>query len=125
MGEPAKVFEFPGEIGDRKIYVVHNEPEPADHPAIQISISRQDSVHWTSYSQGFKVRELRLIAKGPNAVPNPPKHPFYREFPTDNPEFEVQINSGPAKPEACDCTYEAYFDFEDGSQADPHIQIGK
>ena len=37
MGEPAEVYQFPGEIGDRRIYVVHNGPEPIDHPAIQIS----------------------------------------------------------------------------------------
>jgi hypothetical protein len=125
MAEAAKVFQFPGEIGDCKIYVVHNGPEPEDHPAIQISISRQDSVHWTSYSQKFRVRELNLIRKGPGAVAKPPEHPFYREFPRDNPNYEVQINSGPAKPEAYDCTYEAHFDFEDGTQGDPHIQIGK
>ncbi len=124
MGEAAEVLQFPGEIGDRRIYVVHNGPEPVDHPAIQISISRQDSVHWTSYSQGFKVRELRLKEK-PNDMLEAPKHPFYREFPRDSPSFETQINSGPAKPEACGCTYEAFFTFEDGNEVDPHIQIGK
>ena len=73
MGQTAKVFEFPGEIGDRRIYVVHNEPEPADHPAIQISISRQDSVHWISYSQKFRVSELKFKynEKGIGGSPRP------------------------------------------------------
>jgi hypothetical protein len=124
MGEPARVFEFPGEIGDRKIYVVHNAPEPADHPAIQISISRQDSVHWISYSQKFRVRELKFKDNGDKAGVHP-EQPFYREFPRDSGEFQAQINSGPARPEAEGCTYEAFFEFEDGSQVDPHIQIGK
>ena len=88
MGEPAKVFEFPGEIGDRKIYVVHNAPEPADHPAIQISISRQDSVHWISYSQKFRVRELKFKDNGDKAGVHP-EHPFYREFPRDSGEFQA------------------------------------
>jgi len=53
-----------------------------------------------------------------------PEHPFYREFPGENPEHTYQINSGPARPEAQDHTYEAHFHFEDGSEADPHIRVG-
>lgn len=124
MGEPAEVYQFPGEIGDRKIYVVHDEPEPADHPAIQISISRQDSVHWVSYSKRFRVSGLKFLSKEKD-VGVPPPHPFYRKFPDDSRDYEVQINSGPARPEAEGCTYEAFFEYEDGSHVDPHIQIGK
>lgn len=124
MAQTAKVFEFPGEIGDRRIYVVHNEPEPADHPAIQISISRQDSVHWISYSQKFRVSELKFKYND-KGTQDHPDHPFYREFPRDSGEFQAQINSGPARPEAEGCTYEAFFEYEDGSHVDPHIQIGK
>jgi hypothetical protein len=124
MGEPAEVLQFPGEIGDRKIYVVHNGPDPKDHPAIQISISRQDSVHWTSYSQRFRVSKLKFKCNEKGTLDHP-EHPFYRKFPDDSPYYEAQINSGPARPEAEGCTYEAFFEFEDGSQADPHIQIGK
>ena len=125
MGEPAEVFQFPGEIGDRKIYVVHDEPEPEGHPAIQISISRQDSVHWISYSKRFRVSKLKFLCKEKGVVGVPPPHPFYREFPRDSQEFTAQINSGPARPEAEGFTYEAFFEFEDGSHVDPHIQIGK
>jgi hypothetical protein len=125
MSEAAKVYQFPGEIGDRKIYVVHNGPESADHPPIEISLSRQDSVHWTSYTQRFRVRALKFKDKLPWAQGKPPEHPFYRRFPDDSPEFEVQINSGPARPDACGFIYEAFFEFEDGSKVDPHIQIGK
>jgi hypothetical protein len=124
MGKPAEVLQFPGEIGDRKIYVVHKGTDSKDHPAIQISISRQDSVHWTSYSKRFRVSRLEFLSKEKGAG-DPPPHPFYRKFPDDSPHYEVQINSGPARPEAEGCTYEAFFEFEDGSHVDPHIQIGK
>src|SRR5437870_13639666 len=55
MAEAAKLYEMPGEIGDRKVYVVREGEEPHDHPGIDISISKQDSVHWISYGKKFRV----------------------------------------------------------------------
>jgi hypothetical protein len=129
MAEAAKVYVMPSEgplseIGDRKVYLVH-EVEPEDHPAIDISISRQDSVHWISSDRRFRVTELKLKYKCKGADDNPPEQPFYRTFPDDNREFAYQVNSGPARPGTHECTYEAHFEFEDGTQGDPHIQIHK
>jgi len=121
MAEAAKLYEMPGEIGDRKVYVVREGQEPHDHPGIDISISKQDSVHWISYGKKFRVTKLVPIDEKKDSAP---EHPFYREFPGENPEHTYQINSGPARPEAQDHTYEAHFHFEDGSEADPHIRVG-
>jgi hypothetical protein len=121
MAEAAKLYEMPGEIGDRKVYVVREGQEPHDHPGIDISISKQDSVHWVSYGKKFRVTKLVPIDKKKDSAP---EHPFYREFPDENLEHTYQINSGPARPEALDHTYEAHFHFEDGSEADPHIRVG-
>jgi hypothetical protein len=115
----------PGELGDRKVYLVKDEPEPKNHPALQISIARQDSLHWVSYSKRFRVDSLRLKEKLPGAEEEAPEHPFYRKFPDDNPELAFQVDSGPPRPESHDCVYEAHFKFEDGAEADPHIQINK
>jgi hypothetical protein len=125
MAEGAKLYVLPGEIGDRKVYVVRKDyEEPKDHPAIEISVSLQDSVHWISYENKFRV--AKLVPRGVNADKAPP-HPFYREFPenpTTGPSHAYQTNSGPARPDAIGFTYEAHFEFEDGSSLDPHIRVG-
>ncbi len=110
MAQTAKLYVIPGEIGDRKVYVVSEGEEPKDHPEVDVSISRQDSVHWISYGKKFRVTKLVPIDEKKDSAP---EHPFYRE-----------INSGPARPEALNHTYEAHFQFEDDSEADPHIRIG-
>src|SRR6267142_4319644 len=109
MAEGAKLYVMPGEIGDRKVYVVREGEEPHDHPEVEISISKQDSVHWVSYGKKFKVAKLVPVDKEKSSAP---KHPFYREFPGENPEHTYQINSGPARPDALGHIYEAHFDFE-------------
>jgi hypothetical protein len=123
MAEAAKLYVIPGELGDRKVYVVRKgEVEPEDlaslehHPALEISVARQDSVHWISYEQRFRVAKIQPLTSGP-------AHPFFRKFPEDNPEFAFQINSGPARQEAVGHVYRARFEFEDGCAADPHIRI--
>jgi hypothetical protein len=124
MAEGAKMLQFPGEIGDRKIYVIKKgEKEPKDHPALEISFSKQDSVHWVSYEQKFRV--IRLEPTGDKAD-CAPKHPFYREFPEQvvtGPKYAYQINTGPAKIDAINHMYKAHFEFEDGTLYDPHIRI--
>ena len=121
MAQTAKLYVIPGEIGDRKVYVVREGEEPKDHPEVDVSISRQDSVHWISYGKRFRVTKLVPIDEKKGSAP---EHPFYREFPGDNSDHTYQINSGPARPEALNHIYEAHFHFEDDSEADPHIRIG-
>ena len=121
MARTAKLYVIPGEIGDRKVYVVRDAEEPKDHPEVEISISKQDSVHWVSYSKKFRVTKLVPIDEERDSAP---EHPFYREFPGENPDHTYQVNSGPARPEALNHVYEAHFNFEDGSEADPHIRVG-
>jgi hypothetical protein len=124
MAEAAKLYVLPGEIGDRKVYLVRKDyEEPRDHPAIPISVSLQDSVHWISYEKKFRV--AKLVPKGANADKAPPQ-PFYREFPEQSdtgPIHSYQTNSGPARPEAVGFTYEAHFEFEGGGGYDPHIKV--
>jgi hypothetical protein len=121
MAQTAKLYVIPGEIGDRKVYVVREGEEPKKHPEVYVSISRQDSVHWISYEKKFRVTKLVPIDGKKGSAP---KHPFYREFPGDNLVHTYQINSGPARPEALNHTYEAHFHFEDDTESDPHIRIG-
>jgi hypothetical protein len=125
MAEGAKLYVLPGEIGDRKVYVVRKDyEEPKDHPPIEISVSLQDSVHWISYEKKFRVK--KLVPKPENSNRVPPPQPFYREFPEPTgtgPTHAYQVNSGPARPEAIGFTYEALFEFEDGSGYDPHIKV--
>ena len=121
MAQTAKLYVIPGEIGDRKVYVVREGEEPKDHPEVEISISKQDSVHWVSYGKKFRVTKLVPIDEKRHCAP---EHPFYREFPGHNQDHTYQINSGPARPEALNHVYEAHFDFDDGSEADPHIRVG-
>ena len=142
MAEGARVYVMPGPIGDRKVYLVRQqEQEKPDHPAVEISVSLQDSVHWVSNEGRFRVKELKAIdyqdptclttdrQKDPISsasekdLVNAPT-PFYRNFPDENREYAFQISSGPARPECIGYTYEAHFEFEDGAQTDPHIHIG-
>src|SRR5438445_13264871 len=90
MAEAAKLYEMPGEIGDRKVYVVREGEEPHDHPGIDISISKQDSVHWISYGKKFRVTKLVPIDEKKDSAP---EHPFYREFPGENPERSEEHTS--------------------------------
>lgn len=129
MAEIARVYVMPGPIGDRKVYLVRKEEkEEPGHPALEISVSLQDSVHWVSSEERkFKVVKLKAIKKdratlSEKELANAPR-PFYRRFPEDNKEPEFQISSGPARPDAIGYTYEAHFEFEDGNQCDPHIHV--
>ena len=84
MAQTAKLYVIPGEIGDRKVYVVSEGEEPKDHPEVDVSISRQDSVHWISYGKKFRVTKLVPIDEKKDSAP---EHPFYREFPGENPDL--------------------------------------
>ena len=125
MAEAAKLYEFPGEIGDRKVYIIRNgEEKPEPHPALEISFSKQDTVHWLCYEQKFRVLKLEAAEEGADCAP---AHPFYREFPEgeqSGPKYGYQVNTGPAKFESIGFTYKAHFEFEDGSRFDPHIKVG-
>jgi hypothetical protein len=129
MAETARVYVMPGPIGDRKVYLVRKEEkEEPGHPALEISVSLQDSVHWVSRDERkFSVIKLKAIKKGCDILTDEESaiapRAFYRRFPDDNQDHEFQISSGPARPEAIGYTYEAHFDFEDGSQCDPHLQV--
>jgi hypothetical protein len=126
MGETAPLYTIPRKIGENKVYDVCAK-EPEDHPALQISVERQDSVHWVSATKKFRVSKLTFQERTQEADGNceVPEQPFYRNFPADNVEFAYQINSGPARPKAIGLIYKASFEFEDGTMYDPHIQIGK
>ena len=126
MGETAPLYTIPRKLGENKVYDVCAE-EPEDHPALQISVERQDSVHWVSADKKFRVSKLTFQERTEEADDNceVPDQPFYRKFPEDNRDYAYQINSGPARPEAIDLIYKATFEFEDGTIVDPHIQIGR
>ena len=114
------------EIGERKVEDI-SKPEPPDHPPLQISVERQDSVHWISSAKKFQVVRLEFKERTNDAKQDcdAPEHPFYRKFPDDNNGNASQVDSGPARPEAIGLIYKAHFRFEDGEMYDPHIQIGK
>ena len=93
-----------------------------DHPAIDISISMEDSIHWFCRDMKFRVLSVDPVKANPNAPPSL----FYRRFPDDNTEFAYHVNSGPVRPETGEegkvNVYKPVFEFEDGKVLDPHIR---
>jgi hypothetical protein len=92
-----------------------------DHPAIDISVSLEDSVHWFCRDMKFRVVSVNPVEDNPDA----PVPLFYRRFPEDNPEFAYHVNSGPARRGTENNTYKPLFEFEDGHRLDPHIRTNK
>ena len=92
-----------------------------DHPAIDISISMEDSIHWFCRDMKFRVLSVDPVKANPNA----PSSLFYRRFPDDNTEFAYRVNSGPARQGTEDGVYKPLFEFEDGHKLDPHIRTHK
>jgi hypothetical protein len=92
-----------------------------DHPAIDISISLEDSVHWFCSDMKFRVLSVHPGKENPDA----PVPLFYRRFPEDDPEFANHVNSGPARRGTENNVYKPIFEFQDGHTLDPHIRTNK
>jgi len=118
MSEPARVLPMEMPVGEGKRYPIDWRKTPEQHPQVEISVSLQDSVHWCCSDKKFRVLKVDR-----HEDPNAPLPLFYRRFPEDNPEFGYQVNSGPARPDGIGHTYKAHFEFEDGTELDPHIRV--
>ena len=120
MAEATNVLNMPepNDWGERKLYRIFWNTPAEKHPELEISVKRQDSVHWICEEKKFRVLSVDPVDENPHAP-----RPFYREFPDDKCEYTFQVNSGPARPAACGFTYKPLFEFEDGSKLDPHIRV--
>ena len=109
----------PVPIGQQIAYEIFPGKGEKAHPPVEISIGKQDSVHWFCSSKKFRVLSIHPAQETLNA----PQPLFYRHFPDDNPVFAYNVNSGPAHHNAgvC-CVYKPIFQFEDGEILDPHIR---
>jgi hypothetical protein len=124
MPETAKILpmETPRPaMGWQIEYEIYYGKKPEDHPAVDISVSMEDSIHW--FCRDMKFRVLSVHPETPGA----PAELFYRKFPEDNREFAFHVNSGPAKPGTGNhYIYKPVFEFDDEehTQLDPHIKTG-
>jgi len=117
--ETVPEVDLPACVGRQIAYQIFYDKDEKDHPEVDISISRQDSIHWFCRTNKF-----RVIAVHPD-VPNLDAHQplFYRRFPEDNLDFGFNVNSGPARLDASvGVVYKPIFQFEDGKILDPHIR---
>src|SRR5438093_1000040 len=96
-------------------------PEYKYHEEVNISISKEDSIHWFCREKKFRVLSLH---PDPKRSPNAPQPLFYRRFPDDNLEFANHVNSGPARPGTEGNWYKPVFEFYDDhrTKLDPHIK---
>jgi len=120
--EKVRQMDLPVEIGRQIVYEIFPNKSEADHPPVDISIGRQDSIHWFC-----RTKKFRVIAIHPD-VQNLGAHQplFYRQFPEDNLDFGLNVNSGPARFDAeVNAIYKPIFQFEDGQLLDPHIRTTK
>src|SRR5207245_11614479 len=101
-------------------YEIDGTKEAEDHPAVDISVGMEDSIHWFCRDKKFRVKSVYPAKENPDA----PAQLFYRRFPEDNLKFAFHVNSGPARPEAGekDYVYKPVFEFEDWWGLDAHIR---
>jgi hypothetical protein len=108
-------------MGRQIEYEIDPGKPPEGHPEVHLSVSMEDSIHWSCCHQRFRVMS---VYPDPTRNPNAPAQLFYREFPNDNIEHAYHVNSGPARSEVGEgYWYEPIFEFEDGSIFDaPEIR---
>ncbi|PYV91718.1 MAG: hypothetical protein DMG90_06310 [Acidobacteria bacterium] len=118
-GEKVLSMDSVTQVGQQISYEIFPDKGEEAHPPVEISISKQDSIHWFCRTKRFRVITVHPGAET-LAAPQPL---FYRRFPEDNLEFGYNVNSGPAHHKAgvC-CVYKPIFQFEDGKILDPHIR---
>src|SRR5262245_10979075 len=95
MSATAKVrqMNLPVEIGRQIEYEIFPNKAEKDHPPVDISIGKQDSIHWFC-----RTKKFRVISVHPHDPTLKARQPlFYRRFPEDNLEFRTNVNSGPAR----------------------------
>lgn len=105
------------------------------HPAIDLSVSNNESVLLTSTASNFRLNQLQLKdPKAKNVDGQPcPKHPFRRTFNPDDSDadqsavrvFDNMHLTGVAKKAAIGCEYEMKIKHESGTVSDPHLRIDK
>jgi hypothetical protein len=119
MSATQKVRHIAPEIGRQIPYEIFPEKDESAHPPVDISIAKQDTIHWFCRSQRFRV--IAIYPERPHLNAHQPL--FYRRFPEDNLEFAYNVNSGPARIDASiGVIYKPIFQFEDGKILDPHIR---
>ena len=107
------------QVGQQILYEIFPGKGEKDHPPVDISIGRQDSIHWFCRTKKFRV--VAIHPAEPNLNARQPL--FYRRFPEDNLEFAFHVNSGPARVDASvESIYKPIFQFDDGTMLDPHIR---
>ena len=109
-------------MGRQIDYEIFSRKTEKEHPATDIYVSLEDSIHWFCRDKKFRVKNVHPDAETPDA----PTPLFYRRFPEDNPQFAYHVNSGPVRPETGEegkvNVYKPVFEFEDGKVLDPHIR---
>jgi hypothetical protein len=100
-------------------------PDYKEHKEVNISISKEDSIHWFCRDHKFRVLSVRPDPKDPKNS-KAPEPLFYRPFPDDNPNddnlYANHVNSGPARKIEAGYRYKPVFEFDDRTQLDPHIK---
>jgi hypothetical protein len=102
-------------------YEVCYDKKAEEHPAVEISVSMEDSIHWFCRNMTFRVLSVH---PDPKRSPNAPLPLFYRPFPDEKPKFANHVNSGPARPGTEGNWYKPVFEFDDKehTKLDPHIK---
>ena len=119
MSATEKVRQMAPEIGRQIEYEIFPAKGEAAHLPVDISIGKQDSIHWFCRSMRFRV--IAIYPEKPYLNAHQPL--FYRRFPEDNLDFGFNVNSGPARIDASvGVIYKPIFQFEDGTTLDPHIR---
>ena len=106
-----------------KVHLPEEHTGP-NHPAIHLSITRQDSILWTCDSDDFEVLDIRKDPSAPAHYnnPNAPDNPFYREFGKGKAKAEKRgcVCSGPVRIEAEEQQYKLTYSVGKVTH-DPHI----
>jgi hypothetical protein len=78
MAEAANVLNMPepNGWGERKLYRIYWNTPAAKHLELEISVKRQDSVHWICEEKKFRVLSVDPVDENPHAP-----RPFYRGVP--------------------------------------------
>lgn len=95
-GDKVLSMDLQVQIGEQILYEIFPGKSEKDHPPVDISIGRQDSIHWFCRTKKFRV--VAIHPAEPNLNARQPL--FYRRFPEDNLEFAFHVNSGPARVDA-------------------------
>ncbi len=94
-----------------------------EHAPVRVSVSKQDSVLWTSHTHEFEIRGIRKDPHAPEShqKPGAPDNPFFRPFPASA-KKKGFVSSGPAMEGAVGQQYKSTY-IVGGYVIDPHIII--